>query len=100
MSHISPIKPMSLSGRASILRSAGLRPAARSNSEDNGIASDFLVLKRAATHRAALLPKSGTCLLGCALMIFVLALAGCDREQIKVQQVPKESGQTAQMPMM
>ena len=34
----------------------------------------------------------------CALMIFALVLAGCDREQIKVQQVPKESEQPAQMP--
>lgn len=28
-----------------------------------------------------------------ALVIFALALAGCDREQIKVQEVPKDSGQ-------
>jgi hypothetical protein len=31
-----------------------------------------------------------------ALVIVAVALAGCDREQIKVQQVPKDSDQTAQ----
>src|SRR5882724_4898967 len=36
----------------------------------------------------------------CGLMIFVLALAGCDREKIKVQQVPKESEQSVQPPPM
>jgi hypothetical protein len=36
---------------------------------------------------------------GLAPMIFALALAGCDREQIKVQQVPKDSEQSAQAPM-
>ena len=35
-----------------------------------------------------------------ALMIFALALAGCDREKITVQQVPKDAEQTAQSPMM
>jgi len=36
---------------------------------------------------------------GVVPMIFALALAGCDREQIKVQQVPKDSEQTVQTPM-
>ena len=36
----------------------------------------------------------------CALMIGALALAGCNREKITVQQVPKDSDQTAQMPLM
>jgi hypothetical protein len=36
----------------------------------------------------------------CALLMVALALAGCDREQIKVQQVPKESEPSAQIPMM
>ena len=35
-----------------------------------------------------------------AWMIAALALAGCDREQIKVQEVPKDSGQAAQAPAM
>src|SRR3954471_22267259 len=34
-----------------------------------------------------------------ALVISALVLAGCDREQIKVQQVPKDSGQSAEAPM-
>ncbi len=33
-------------------------------------------------------------------MIFALALAGCDREKIKVQEVPKDSDQTVQLPPM
>jgi hypothetical protein len=36
----------------------------------------------------------------CGLMIIVLALAGCDREKIKVQEVPKESDQSVQPPPM
>jgi hypothetical protein len=36
----------------------------------------------------------------CALVICAVALAGCDREKISVQQVPKDSEQTAQMPLM
>ena len=36
---------------------------------------------------------------GCALVVFALALAGCDREQIKVQQVPKDADQGGTMPV-
>lgn len=36
----------------------------------------------------------------CALIICALALTGCNREKITVQQVPKDSEQTAQMPMI
>ena len=35
-----------------------------------------------------------------ALVVFGLALAGCDREQIKVQQVPKDADQGGAMPVM
>lgn len=36
----------------------------------------------------------------CGLMIFALVLAGCDREKIKVQEVPKDSEQSVQLPPM
>jgi hypothetical protein len=36
----------------------------------------------------------------CALMICALVLAGCNREKITVQQVPKDSEQPAQMPLL
>jgi hypothetical protein len=36
----------------------------------------------------------------CGLMIVALALAGCNRDQVKVQDVPKESEQSAQLPAM
>jgi hypothetical protein len=36
----------------------------------------------------------------CGLMIFALVLAGCDREKIKVQDVPKDSEQSIQLPPM
>ena len=36
----------------------------------------------------------------CSLVIFALALAGCDREKIKVQEVPKDSEQSVQLPPM
>ena len=48
------------------------------------------------THISRIRPLS---LARYAPVIFALALAGCDREQIKVQQVPKDSDQAAQMPM-
>jgi hypothetical protein len=38
--------------------------------------------------------------LRCGLMIFALVLAGCDREKIKVQEVPKDSEQSVQLPPM
>lgn len=37
---------------------------------------------------------------GCLLMVFALALAGCDREKVTVQQVPKDADQANAMPLM
>ena len=49
------------------------------------------------THTLPIKPASLSC---CALMILALALAGCNRDKVTVQQVPKDAEQPAQMPLM